>query len=371
MRTIIYCQTILQCSTLYNFITQELGEHLYKDRIFNPKRRIVEMMHSQTPNSVKDHILEQFSKTDGHLRVLIATIAYGMGVNCKGVRRVIHLGPSKTIEAYIQESGRCGRQGENSYAILLFTGALLREIDDSMRDYIRSQGVCRRETLLKHFSGRGDSNYKPRGHQCCDWCAENCKCQVDHCDMDLNLPTTESKEEILQSRNVSEEQKKLLTRKLMRLHKEIVAEVSNISKHVTYPTTLMQFGDIQIEQVIQHCDKLFSTQDILHFVEIWHKKHAQMVLNLLKEVFGDIECDSDDDDSTETDSDDESITNSFIMNAIANDKSFLSLMDHSEWELDSMSMGELDSQLIEAEDEPMIPNIIHEIIPSCMYTVED
>ena len=43
------------------------------------------MLHSQTPFSVKKHVMEQFGDSAGHLRVLIATIAYGMGVNCKSV----------------------------------------------------------------------------------------------------------------------------------------------------------------------------------------------------------------------------------------------------------------------------------------------
>ena len=57
-----------------------------------------------------------------HLQVLIATIAFGMGVNCKGVRRVIHFGPSKNIEQYVQESGRAGRDGEDSTCIILYNG---------------------------------------------------------------------------------------------------------------------------------------------------------------------------------------------------------------------------------------------------------
>lgn len=60
MRTIIYCQTILQCSLLYNLISRELGSNLYKDNNLKPKDRIVEMLHSQTPTTVKEHILEQF-----------------------------------------------------------------------------------------------------------------------------------------------------------------------------------------------------------------------------------------------------------------------------------------------------------------------
>ncbi|EDO29588.1 predicted protein, partial [Nematostella vectensis] len=54
------------------------------------------------------------------VRLLIATIAFGMGVDCKGVKRVIHYGPSKSVEAYIQETNRAGRDGSNSVAYLLY-----------------------------------------------------------------------------------------------------------------------------------------------------------------------------------------------------------------------------------------------------------
>ena len=45
-----------------------------------------------------------FTSSDNNtrLRIRVATIAYGMGVNCKGVSRVIHFGPSKSIAAYPQ-----------------------------------------------------------------------------------------------------------------------------------------------------------------------------------------------------------------------------------------------------------------------------
>ena len=60
------------------------------------------MMHSGSPASVKNHVLDQFGDNSKCLRILIAMIAYGMGVNCKGVMRVIHFGPSKSIEVYMQ-----------------------------------------------------------------------------------------------------------------------------------------------------------------------------------------------------------------------------------------------------------------------------
>ena len=119
-RVLIYCQTVKQCASLYQLFANELSELMYSDKSFDPRKRLVEMLHSKTPASVKNTVLDSFSKENGHIRVLIATVAFGMGVNTKGVRTAIHVGPPKNLEAYVQESGRCGRDGEQSRAVILF-----------------------------------------------------------------------------------------------------------------------------------------------------------------------------------------------------------------------------------------------------------
>ena len=43
------------------------------------------MFHAGTPDSVKKHVLDNFSQSVGHIRVLACTVAFGMGINCKGV----------------------------------------------------------------------------------------------------------------------------------------------------------------------------------------------------------------------------------------------------------------------------------------------
>ena len=95
IQTIIYCQTVEQCSILYKTFELELQQSFYLDMVVNPLNRLVEMLHSGTPINVKEHITRQFSSNSSHLRLLIATIAYGMGVNCQGVTRIIHFGPFK------------------------------------------------------------------------------------------------------------------------------------------------------------------------------------------------------------------------------------------------------------------------------------
>ena len=64
------------------------------------------MLYSCTPQSNKDHTLASFQSDQGPIRVLVTTIAFGMGIDCKQVHRTIHFGPAKNVECYMQESGK-------------------------------------------------------------------------------------------------------------------------------------------------------------------------------------------------------------------------------------------------------------------------
>jgi len=66
----------------------------------------------------KNKVMESFLNSGGNIRLIIATTAFAMGVDCPGISRIIHWGIPSTIEEYIQEIGCAGRDGEDAIAIL-------------------------------------------------------------------------------------------------------------------------------------------------------------------------------------------------------------------------------------------------------------
>ena len=56
-------------------------------------------------DKAKEEILQEFVKCDTSLRIIVATTAFGMGIDCPDIAQVIHWGPLHTIEEYVQESG--------------------------------------------------------------------------------------------------------------------------------------------------------------------------------------------------------------------------------------------------------------------------
>lgn len=77
-----------------------------------------EHYHADIGLNKKNEVLEKF--LDDELKVIVATIAFGMGIDKKDIRCVIHYGASKNLESYYQEVGRAGRDGKAAKVITFF-----------------------------------------------------------------------------------------------------------------------------------------------------------------------------------------------------------------------------------------------------------
>ena len=97
--------------------------------------------HAGLDTSVKDE--RQQAWQESRIRVMVATNAFGMGIDKPDVRLVIHIDCPDSIEAYFQEAGRAGRDGKRSYAVLLYNNGDKRKLEKRIvdtfpeKDYIR------------------------------------------------------------------------------------------------------------------------------------------------------------------------------------------------------------------------------------------
>lgn len=143
--------------------------------------------HSGMTEKERHNVLKDF--TEGKLRIVIATLALGMGIDRSDVRTVIHYGCPKNLESFYQESGRAGRDGRPSKSTLFWEPRDFdfhrycleksnpskseefiihrRRLITNMEDFVRSSD-CRRMKILRHFNA--EQNQLPKHEKCCDTC---------------------------------------------------------------------------------------------------------------------------------------------------------------------------------------------------------
>lgn len=115
--------------------SKEISDFLNKNNI------TATFYHAGLENVVKDQ--RQNDWQNDEIRVMVATNAFGMGIDKPDVRIVLHFDCPDSIEAYFQEAGRAGRDGKKSYAVLLYNNSdrhkLEKRITDNFpeKDYIR------------------------------------------------------------------------------------------------------------------------------------------------------------------------------------------------------------------------------------------
>lgn len=111
--------------------------------------------HAKLPKEKKKQIEKDFFLSND--AILCATNAYGMGVDKANIRTIIHMQPPPTIESYLQESGRAGRDKKLANALLLLSpndivannSKQTTAISSSLIEFLTNKEHCRRNSLLK------------------------------------------------------------------------------------------------------------------------------------------------------------------------------------------------------------------------------
>ena len=108
---IVYVRNRKRAEELTKWLNDQINEQMVNDQMVN-------FYHAGL--TTKERNDRQQSWTEGRTRVMVATNAFGMGIDKPDVRVVIHYDLPSHLESYYQEAGRAGRDGKTAYAVLLY-----------------------------------------------------------------------------------------------------------------------------------------------------------------------------------------------------------------------------------------------------------
>ena len=175
--TLIYgnLETISDC---FLFFAKEMAKEQYFPSSAEPlaKNRLFSQYHAQYPEHQRKKIVDELVNGTSNHRVLFVTVAFGIGIDCNNIRRIVHIGVPYTMEEYCQEVGRAGRDGLPARADIYYNSYDIskarKNMTEVMRSYVQSK-ECKRKIILNYFD-YDVPNSQHLDHTCCDFHRKHC-----------------------------------------------------------------------------------------------------------------------------------------------------------------------------------------------------
>lgn len=176
---------------LFRDILGNLRESAYLHQAKGHHNSLIALYHAGMANKDLEYILHEFSKPGSILRLIICTIAFGMGINIPDIEVVVHWGACDSMMDYWQEVGRAGRDGRASKAMYYVTPRSILQTSDTMKELCKaldqSNITCFRDAILKHFTGYSPAPVRSVCTlkciecdclycKCCHLCRKACPC---------------------------------------------------------------------------------------------------------------------------------------------------------------------------------------------------
>ena len=151
-KTVIFCRTLRECADMYTAFKQKLGPNITKPPGFPNilQLRIITLFTGASTSELRKEILDEFRKQDSVLRLVIASSAFGLGIDIPDIARIINWGLPHSLEDLVQETGRAGRNESQAEAILYCRSSAMKALQ-LVHEYARNKSVCCRYLIFKHF----------------------------------------------------------------------------------------------------------------------------------------------------------------------------------------------------------------------------